>query len=61
MDVISNQFVFAKVPVAAPRGELATGVLVDRQALNQERVKALWDSHRESLRTQAEMEFLAEL
>lgn len=61
MDVISNQFVFAKVPVAAPRGELATGVLVDRQALNQERVKALWESHRESLRTQAEMEFLAEL
>ncbi|WP_298636949.1 SbcC/MukB-like Walker B domain-containing protein [uncultured Umboniibacter sp.] len=61
MDLISNQFVFAKVPVGAKRGELATGVLVDRQILNQERVAELWESHRQQLRSQAELEFLAEL
>ena len=44
MDLISHEFVFAKVP-SAPRGQLHTRVLVDRKQCNQERIKALWAQH----------------
>ena len=62
MDLISNQFVFAKVP--APEGEnvgeLRTRVLVDRQQCNPERVKELWANHRRTIRHQAGLDFMAE-
>jgi len=58
MDLISNEFVFAKVPSEAPRGELNTRVLVDRKRCNQERIQALWQSHRRSVYQQAQMDFM---
>ncbi len=61
LDIISNQFVFAKVPLSYRRGELETGVLVDRQVLNQDSVARLWESHRQYLKSQSEMAFLADL
>ncbi len=57
MDLISNEFVFAKVP-SAPRGELHTRVLVDRKQCNQDRIKALWAQHRRTVQQQAEMDFM---
>ncbi len=60
MDLISNEFVFAKVP-SAPRGELHTRVIVDRKQCNQERITALWAQHRRTVRQQAEMDFMDEL
>lgn len=57
MDLISNEFVFAKVP-SAPRGELHTRVLIDRKQCNQERIQALWAQHRRSVQQQAEIDFL---
>ena len=41
MDLISNEFVFAKVP-SAPCGQLNTRVLVDRKECNRERIGELW-------------------
>jgi hypothetical protein len=35
MDLISNEFVFAKCPSAQKRGELNTRVLVGRKVYNQ--------------------------
>jgi energy-coupling factor transporter ATP-binding protein EcfA2 len=60
MDLISNEFVFAKVP-SAPRGELLTRVIVDRKQCNQERIADLWTRHRRTVRQQAELDFMAEL
>ncbi len=60
MDLISNEFVFAKVPSDRPRGELKTRVLVDRKQCNQERIKALWANHRRTVYQQAELDFMAE-
>lgn len=57
MDLISNEFVFAKVP-SAPRGELNTRVLIDRKQCNQERIKALWSQHRRTVQQQAELDFM---
>jgi len=57
MDLISNEFVFAKVP-SAPRGQLNTRVLVDRKVCNQDRIKELWAQHRRTVRQQAELDFM---
>ena len=60
MDLISNEFVFAKVP-STPRGELRTRVLVDRKECNQQRIADLWTRHRRTVRQQAELDFMTEL
>jgi len=62
MDLISNQFVFSKVPLTggAKKGELQTRVLVDRQQCNQEKVKELWANHRRTIRHQAALDFMEE-
>jgi hypothetical protein len=60
MDLISNEFVFAKVP-SAPRGQLASRVLVDRKQCNRERIADLWTRHRRTVRQQAELDFMAEV
>jgi energy-coupling factor transporter ATP-binding protein EcfA2 len=60
MDLISNEFVFAKVP-SRPRGQLQTRVLVDRRQCNQERIVELWKHHRRTVRQQAELDFLADV
>jgi energy-coupling factor transporter ATP-binding protein EcfA2 len=60
MDLISNEFVFAKVP-SALRGQLNTRVLVDRKQCNQERIKALWAQHRRTVAQQAELDFLDDI
>mgnify|MGYP000076310363 CR=1 FL=1 len=62
MDLISNQFVFTKVPLPAGDkvGELQTRVLVDRQQCNQEKIKELWANHRKIIRKQAELDFMEE-
>jgi energy-coupling factor transporter ATP-binding protein EcfA2 len=60
MDLISNEFVFAKMP-SAPRGELLTRVLVDRKECNRERIADLWTRHRRTVRQQAELDFMAEV
>jgi uncharacterized protein YPO0396 len=60
MDLVSNEFVFAKVP-SAPRGQLNTRVLVDRKQCNQERIQELWARHRRAVREQAELDFMQEV
>jgi energy-coupling factor transporter ATP-binding protein EcfA2 len=60
MDLISNEFVFAKVP-SVQRGELLTRVLVDRKECNRERIADLWTRHRRTVRQQAELDFMAEV
>lgn len=62
MDMISNQFVFSKVPLRGgqSKGELQTKVLVDRQQCNQDKVKELWSNHRRTIRHQAGLDFMAE-
>ncbi len=60
MDLISNEFVFAKVPSEVPRGQLSTRVLVDRKQCNKERIKELWSTHRRSIYQQAELDFMEE-
>ena len=61
MDLISNEFVFAKCPSSVKRGELNTRVLVDRKVCNQAKIKALWSNHKRTVFRQAELDFLAEL
>jgi len=61
MDLISNEFVFAKCPSEVPRGELHTRVLVDRKQCNQEKIKNLWAKHRRTVRHQAELDFMEEV
>lgn len=60
MDLISNEFVFAKVP-SVPRGQLSTRVLVDRKECNRERIADLWVRHRRTVRQQAELDFMADV
>jgi hypothetical protein len=60
MDLISNEFVFAKVP-SAPRGQLSTRVLVDRKECNQDRIRELWAQHRRTVRQQAELDFMEDV
>jgi hypothetical protein len=60
MDLISNEFVFAKVPSAA-RGELHSRVLVDRKRCNQERIRDLWAQHRRTVQQQAELAFMNDI
>lgn len=62
MDLISNQFVFSKVPLTGgqKKGELQTRVLIDRQQCNQEKVKELWANHRQTIRHQAALDFMEE-
>ncbi|MAT49617.1 MAG: hypothetical protein CMK32_00315 [Porticoccaceae bacterium] len=61
LDLVSNQFVFSKVPSATPVGELNTRVLVDRQQLNVERVTELWERHRRVIRQQGALDFMDEV
>ncbi|WP_419810274.1 ATP-binding protein [Bacterioplanoides sp.] len=62
MDLVSNQFVFSKVPLVGgqSKGELQTKVLVDRQQCNQDKVKELWANHRRTIRHQAGLDFMEE-
>ncbi|MFP1683124.1 ATP-binding protein [Alloalcanivorax sp. C16-1] len=61
LDLISNQFVFSKVPSPTPVGELNTRVLLDRQQLHPERVAELWDQHRRVIRQQGALDFMEEI
>ena len=58
MDLISNEFVFAKCPSETSRGQLNTRVWVDRKQCNQKNIKALWANHRRTEYKQAEMDFM---
>ena len=58
MDIISNQTVFSKCQSTRKIGELNTRVLVDRKECNQERIKALWQQQRTSIREQATLDFM---
>ncbi len=60
MDLISNEFVFAKLPSEQLRGQLTTRVLVDRKKCNEDRIKTLWANHRRTVRDQAELDFMEE-
>ncbi|MEX2366326.1 MAG: hypothetical protein WD601_06940, partial [Pseudohongiellaceae bacterium] len=62
-DMISNQFVFSKVPLAQGNrvGQLNTRVLVDRQKCNQDKIRTLWANHRKVIRQQAELDFMADI
>lgn len=60
MDLISNEYVFAKVP-SAPRGQLRTRVLVDRKQCNVEKIQALWSQHRRTVFQQAELDFMQDV
>lgn len=61
MDLISNEFIFAKIPSAQPRGQLHTRVLVDRKVGNRERIGELWAQHRRSIYQQAELDFMSDV
>ncbi|WP_144392649.1 ATP-binding protein [Pleionea sediminis] len=61
MDLITNEFVYAKCPSAVPRGELTTRVLVDRKVCNQEKIQELWANHRNTIYQQAEIDFMQSL
>lgn len=60
LDMISNQFVFAKYPLAEGEssGQLKSAVYVDRKVFNQEKVKALWQAHRQTIYQQAQFDFM---
>ncbi|HET8706255.1 MAG TPA: SbcC/MukB-like Walker B domain-containing protein, partial [Pseudomonadales bacterium] len=60
MDLISNEYVFAKVP-SPPRGQLRTRVLVDRKQCNMEKIQALWKQHRRTVFQQAELDFMQDV
>lgn len=61
LDLVSNQFVFSKVPSPQKTGELNTRVLVDSQQLNPDRVQALWAQHRRVLRQQGALDFMEDI
>lgn len=61
MDLISNEFIFAKVPSAQPRGQLNTRVLIDRKVGNKEKIGELWAQHRRSIYQQAELDFMSDV
>lgn len=58
MDMISNQFVFSKCPVAKPIGELNTRVFVDRKQCDQDKIRDLWANHRRVIQHQGALEFM---
>ena len=58
LELISNQFVFSKVPSPRAVGELNTRVLLDRQQLNRERITELWANHRRVIRQQGALDFM---
>jgi len=58
MDLISNEFVFAKCPSENLRGQLNTRVLVDRKKCNQDKIQDLWKIHLKTEQVQAEMDFM---
>ncbi|VAW76831.1 FIG00979822: hypothetical protein [hydrothermal vent metagenome] len=58
MDLISNEFVFAKCPSEQPRGQLNTRVLVDRKQCNTEKIQQLWANHKRTVYQQAELDFM---
>ncbi|PCJ30039.1 MAG: hypothetical protein COA99_18730 [Moraxellaceae bacterium] len=60
LELVNNQFVFAKCPSLATEGELKTQVYVDRQQFNQDKVQALWDNHKVSIHQQATLDFMEE-
>jgi len=60
MDLISNEFVFAKCPSETLRGQLKTRVWVDRKQCNTDKIKTLWANHRRAEYHQAEMDFMDE-
>lgn len=60
MDLVSNEFVFAKVPSEQPRGQLHTRVLVDRKQCDRSRIADLWAHHRRTVYQQAELDFMQE-
>ena len=61
LDLISNQFVFSKVPAAQAIGELNTRVLLDRQQLNTTKVADLWAQHRRVIRQQGMLDFMQDV
>jgi len=61
MDLISNEFVFAKCPSDKPRGQLNTRVYVDRKTCDTSRIRELWANHRRTIRHQAELDFMREV
>ncbi|TNE83505.1 MAG: hypothetical protein EP339_00195 [Gammaproteobacteria bacterium] len=61
LDLVSNQFVFSKVPSSSPVGELNTRVLLDRQQLNVDKVAELWAQHRRVIRQQGALDFMDEV
>jgi len=61
MDLISNQFVFSKVPTTQVVGELNTRVLVDRQQCDKDKIAQLMANHRRTIRQQASLDFLEEV
>ena len=58
LELVSNQFVFSKVPSRQKIGELSTRVLVDAQQLNTERTQALWAQHRRVIQHQGALDFM---
>ncbi len=60
LELVNNQFVFAKCPSESSEGELKTQVHVDRQEFNQDKVQALWDSHKTTIHQQAALDFMDE-
>jgi len=60
LDLISNQFVFAKCPAPQKIGELNTLVHVDRQKLNQDKIQALWANYKRLIYNQASFDFMEE-
>lgn len=61
LELVSNQFIFSKIPSEKPVGELNTRVIVDRQELNRDRIAELWSNHRRVIRQQAALDFMTEL
>jgi len=61
LDLISNEFVFAKVPSTQPRGQLHTRVLVDRKQCNTEKIRQLWANHKRTIYRQAELDFMEDV
>ncbi len=59
MDLISNEYIYAKCPSEVARGQLNTRVLVDRKQCNQDKIKDLWAKHRRTVYQQAELDFMA--
>lgn len=61
LELISNQFVFSKCATAERTGELQTRVILDRQECDRARIQQLMANHRQTIRQQAELDFLEEV